>query len=193
MNWEDEEFEAFLRQFPPRKLKALPNPTRSMSILAAAAAVMLAAAISVRLGFPGAAWDSSSGASRPSPITSPANERTGAPATSGTLGAVSPPSEGASTATRVRAGGSIKPPIRLVNVDPAYPEDVQAARIEGVVVLDIVIGQDGSVIQVQVVRSVPQLDEMAIDAVSQWKYQPTLLNGEPIEVQMNVTINFTLR
>ncbi len=94
---------------------------------------------------------------------------------------------------RLRVGGAIKPPIRLVNVNPVYPEDAKAAGIEGVVILEIVIGQDGSVIEVQVVRSIPELDQAAIDAVSQWQYQPTLLNGEPVEIECTVTINFTLR
>ena len=48
-------------------------------------------------------------------------------------------------------------------------------------------------IEVQVVRSIPELDQAAIDAVSQWQYQPTLLNGEPVEIECTVTINFTLR
>ena len=85
---------------------------------------------------------------------------------------------------RLRVGGAIKPPIRLVNVNPVYPEDAKAAGIEGVVILEIVIGQDGSVIEVQVVRSIPELDQAAIDAVSQWQYQPTLLNGEPVEIEV---------
>lgn len=81
----------------------------------------------------------------------------------------------------------------MTNVDPVYPEDAQAAGIEGLVELDIVIGEDGRVIQILVVRSIPELDEAAIDAVSQWRFEPTLLNGEPVEVAMKVTINFTLR
>ena len=75
---------------------------------------------------------------------------------------------------------------------PVYPEAAKAAGIEGVVILEIVIGEDGSVIEVQVVRSIPELDQAAIDAVSQWQYEPTLLNGEPVEIEMTVTINFTL-
>jgi protein TonB len=74
-----------------------------------------------------------------------------------------------------------------------YPEDARAAGIEGVIVLKIVIGEDGSVIEARVLRSIPELDQAAIDAVSQWQFESTLLNGEPVEVEMNVTLNCTLR
>ncbi len=78
-------------------------------------------------------------------------------------------------------------------MDPVYPEDARAAGIEGIVELDIVIGEDGAVIQTLVVRSIPELDQAATDAVSQWRFEPTLLNGEPVQVAMNVMVNFTIR
>ena len=59
-------------------------------------------------------------------------------------------------------------------------------------ILEVVIGEDRSIISTTVVRSIPELDQAAIDAVVQWKYQPTLFNGAPAEVQMFVTINFSL-
>jgi protein TonB len=89
-------------------------------------------------------------------------------------------------------GGAVKPPIKLIDVKPVYPEDARAAGIEGVIILGIVIGQDGSVIETRVLRSIPELDQAAIDAVSQWQFKPTVLNGEPVEVEMAVTTNFTL-
>jgi TonB family protein len=132
-------------------------------------------------------------------------ENAGAPAASPTLSPVrglsrpGPPPAGATANTapgaagqRVRVGGPIKPPRRLVNVNPIYPEEAKAAGVEGVVLLQIAIGEDGSVIDARVIRSIPELDQAAIDAVLQWRYEPTLLNGYPIEVDMNVTINFTL-
>jgi protein TonB len=61
------------------------------------------------------------------------------------------------------------------------------------VILEITIGKDGSVASARVLRSIPELDQAAIDAVLQWVYEPTLLNGEPIDVKSIVTINFTLR
>jgi len=93
---------------------------------------------------------------------------------------------------RVRVGGEIKPPTKVFDVKPDYPVEAKNAGIEGVVILAVVIGEDGSIIDEQVVRSIPELDQAAIDAVGQWKYQPTLLNGNPVEVEMNVTINFSL-
>ena len=93
---------------------------------------------------------------------------------------------------RLKVGGQVKAPTLVVKVNPIYPKDAQDARIQGVVILEIVIGEDGSVIETKVLRSIPELDQAAIDAVVQWEYEPTLLNGEPVEVEMNVTINFTL-
>jgi TonB family protein len=94
---------------------------------------------------------------------------------------------------RLKVGGAVKPPTKLVDVKPVYPEDAREAGIEGSVILEIAIGEEGSVIEAGVIRSIPELDQAAIDAVSQWKYEPTLLNGEPVEIEMNVSINFTLR
>ena len=52
---------------------------------------------------------------------------------------------------------------------------------------------DGSVIETRIIKSIPELDQAAIDAVRQWQFEPTLLNGEAVEVEMNVVVNFTLR
>jgi protein TonB len=85
------------------------------------------------------------------------------------------------------------PPVKILDVKPVYPGDAQGAGIQGVVLLEVVIGEDGSVIDAWVVRSIPELDEAALDAVRQWQFEPTLLNGEPAQVEMVVTINFTLQ
>jgi protein TonB len=90
-------------------------------------------------------------------------------------------------------GGAVRPPKKLVDVKPVYPEDARTAKIEGVVILGIVIGEDGSVLDTTVLRSIPALDQAAVDAVSQWVFEPTLLNGEPVEIEMTVTVNFTLQ
>jgi TonB family protein len=107
------------------------------------------------------------------------------------LGATANPAPGAAV-QRVKVGGAIKAPRRLVNVDPTYPEEARAARIQGVVILQIVIGEDGSVIDARVVRSIPALDQAAIDAVLLWQYEQTLLNDQPVEVELLATCNFTL-
>jgi TonB family protein len=92
----------------------------------------------------------------------------------------------------LRVGGEVKAPHATVKVDPIYPDDAKAAGIAGVVLLEITIATDGSVSNARVLRSIPMLDQAAIDAVKQWKYEPTVLNGVPVEVEMNVYINFTL-
>lgn len=94
---------------------------------------------------------------------------------------------------RLKVGGPVRPPKKVVDVKPEYPEDARAARIEGVVILGIVIGEDGSVIGTTVLRSIPALDQAAVDAVRQWVFEPTVLNGESVEIEMTVTINFTLQ
>jgi len=69
----------------------------------------------------------------------------------------------------------------------------QAARVQGIVILEAIIGPGGRVTEVKVLRSVPLLDEAAITAVKQWEYTLTLLNGVPVPVIMTVTVNFTLQ
>lgn len=93
----------------------------------------------------------------------------------------------------VRVGGNIKPPTKVRNVGPVYPPIALAARVQGVVILDILVGVDGSVHDAQVLRSISLLDEAARDAVMQWQFTPTLLNGVPVPVVMTVTMNFTVR
>ena len=81
---------------------------------------------------------------------------------------------------------------RSENVRPVYPVDAQAARIQGIVIIEAIIDRDGYVRDAKVLRSVAMLDDAAITAVRQWQFTPTLLNGVPVEVVMTVTVNFTL-
>jgi len=92
----------------------------------------------------------------------------------------------------VRVGGNIRPPTRTHVVEPAYPPTARAAGIQGVIILEIVIGTDGAVSNARVLRSIPLLDQAALDAVRQWRYEPTLLNGVPTPVIMTATVNFSL-
>jgi len=80
----------------------------------------------------------------------------------------------------------------IYDVAPKYPPDAGRARIEGTVVLFAVIGKDGTVEDVRVERGLPVLAQAAIEAVKQWRYRPYLLNGEPVEVDSQITINFTM-
>ena len=90
-------------------------------------------------------------------------------------------------------GGNISPPTKVTDVPPVYPPVAQAARVSGVVILEAVIGPGGNVTDVKILRSVPLLDDAAVEAVRQWIYTPTLLNGVPVPVIMTVTVNFQLQ
>ena len=92
----------------------------------------------------------------------------------------------------VRVGSAIRPPTKIVDVKPVYPAIAQSARVQGVVILELAIAADGSVTEAKVLRSIPLLDQAAIDAVRQWKFTPTVLAGAAVPVIMTVTVNFTL-
>jgi TonB family protein len=93
----------------------------------------------------------------------------------------------------VRVGGNVRAPAKVTDVRPVYPVEAQSAKIQGVVIIEAVIGEDGRVAQGCVLRSIPLLDVAALDAVKQWEFTPTLLNGAPVPVIMTVTVNFTLQ
>ena len=92
-----------------------------------------------------------------------------------------------------RIGDGIRPPARVVDVAPVYPPEAREARVQGVVILEVTLSRTGEVSDVEVVRSTPLLDEAAVAAVRQWRYEPTLVDGEPVSVLMTVTMNFALR
>jgi periplasmic protein TonB len=93
---------------------------------------------------------------------------------------------------RIRLPGRIAEANLVYDVAPQYPPEAGRARLEGPVVLMAVIGQDGSVEDVRVESGLPILVQAAIDAVKQWRYKPYLIDGEPVEVDSRITINFTL-
>ena len=90
-------------------------------------------------------------------------------------------------------GGNIAAPKKLKDVPPVYPPLAQQARVQGVVIIEATIGGDGAVRNTRVLRSIPLLDAAALDAVRQWEFAPTLLNGVAVPVIMTVTVNFSLR
>jgi protein TonB len=92
-----------------------------------------------------------------------------------------------------QVGGIIKPPERIHYVAPVYSQLALDAKIQGSVKLKCTIDEMGRVVGMQVVKSLPLLDESALDAVSQWRYKPTLLNGVPVAVSMEVTVDFRIR
>jgi protein TonB len=100
-------------------------------------------------------------------------------------------SEGTGTGP-IRPGGDIKPPVRTVYVAPPYPDLARAARIQGLVVVECTIDPSGRVVDARVITGPPLLQSAALDAVRQWRYTATRLNGGPVAVLMTVTVNFTL-
>ena len=92
----------------------------------------------------------------------------------------------------VRVGGNVKAPEKTRHVAPIYPPIAQSASVQGVVILEAIIGGDGKVQDARVLRSIPLLDQAAIDAVRQWEFTPTMLNGTPVPLIMTITVQFTL-
>jgi protein TonB len=92
----------------------------------------------------------------------------------------------------VRVGSGVQAPQQIYKVNPVYPPAAEAARVQGVVILEAMIGADGRVTDARVLRSIPLLDQAALDAVRQWQYTPTLLNGAAVPIIMTATVQFTL-
>jgi len=96
------------------------------------------------------------------------------------------------TPQRIRVGGQVQAANLIRKVTPVYPQLAKSARIQGVVRFTAIIGKDGTIQNLQLVTGHPLLVEAARQAVSQWQYKPTLLNGEPVEVVTQIDVNFTL-
>jgi TonB family protein len=94
--------------------------------------------------------------------------------------------------TPVRVGAGATAPTRTRGVNPVYPPEAQEAKVQGVVILDVAIAEDGLVVHACVLRSIPLLDQAALDAVRQWEFEPPLVDGAPHPIVMTVTVNFTL-
>ena len=98
----------------------------------------------------------------------------------------------AATPVRVRVSQGVSQGLLIHQVKPAYPPLARQARIQGSVVLQAVIAKDGTIQGLHVVSGHPMLTTAAVDAVKQWRYKPYFLNGEPVEVETQITVNFTL-
>ena len=92
--------------------------------------------------------------------------------------------------TAVRVGGGIAAPVKVKNVVPEYPAIAKSARVGGVVQIEATIGPDGKVHDAEVTKSVPLLDQAALNAVRQWEYRPTTVNGVAVPVTVNVAVDF---
>ena len=96
------------------------------------------------------------------------------------------------TPQRVRVSGGVTQGNLIFGPKPPYPPLAKTARIQGSVVLHAIISKTGGIENLQVVSGHPMLTQSALDAVKQWKYKPYFLNGEPVEVDTTITVNFTL-
>jgi len=97
------------------------------------------------------------------------------------------------TPQRVRVSAGVTQGLKVKHVAPVYPQMARIARVQGPVVLAAVIGKDGTIQNLHVLSTAsPLLNQAAIDAVKEWRYRPYILNGEPVEVDTQITVNFTL-
>lgn len=92
----------------------------------------------------------------------------------------------------MRVGGNIRPPLKTRDVRPVYPPLAMQARVSGLVLVEAQIGTNGAVEDARILKSVPLLDQAALDAVRQWRFTPTLLNGRPVPVIVTLTVRFVL-
>jgi len=105
---------------------------------------------------------------------------------------IGPESSGSGEGPRTVRVSEVRPPRKIHDVKPVYPPIARAAHLEGIVVIECTIGVDGRVTALQVLQGASPLTSAATDAVSQWVYAPTLLDGVPVAVIMTVTVNFVL-
>ena len=103
-----------------------------------------------------------------------------------------PPKDVERPADPVRVGGDVAAAKLIHRVQPVYPALARQARIQGAVRLEAYIGESGEIRNLQVMSGHPLLVQAALDAVAQWRYQPTLLNGHPVAVTTTVDVNFVL-
>ena len=104
---------------------------------------------------------------------------------------VMPPPKAAAPA-RIKQGGEVTAASIITQTRPAYPALARQARIQGTVVLHAIIDKEGKVAQLEIVSGHPLLVQSALDAVKQWRYKPTQLNGEPVEVDTTIQVTFTM-
>lgn len=94
---------------------------------------------------------------------------------------------------RIRVGGNVEMTRLVQQTLPIYPDSARAAGIQGTVVMNAIIGKDGTLLSTCVASGPASLAQSALDAVSQWRYSPALLNGQPVEVMTEIQVLFTLR
>jgi TonB family protein len=94
----------------------------------------------------------------------------------------------------IRVGGDVVPPEKIAAPSPQYTEIARKARIQGVVIIEAIIDKQGLVTNVKILKALPMgLDQAAADAVKKWRFKPATLNGKPVAVIYNLTVNFRLQ
>jgi periplasmic protein TonB len=110
----------------------------------------------------------------------------------GLIGGPAPPPPPKAAPSRIRVGGSVESASLINKVTPQYPPIAKTAHVSGTIVLHAVISKDGLIQELQYVSGPPLLMKAAMDAVKEWRYKPTTLNGEPVEVDTTIDVVFTL-
>lgn len=133
------------------------------------------------------------------PNVAPSTEDNGIPGGTGDVlggiggnGPVMPPPPKPQTPQRITLGGQVVAAKLINKVPPQYPEVAKSAHVTGTVVLRAVISKSGDIEQLQLVSGPPLLAKAAMDAVTQWRYRPTVLNGQPVEVDTTISVVFAL-
>jgi periplasmic protein TonB len=104
-----------------------------------------------------------------------------------------PPPPKPAAPKRIRVGGQVEAAKVIFGPQPEYPSIAKMARVQGVVRLAAVISENGTIQDLRLISGPPLLVKSAMDAVSRWRYQPTLLNGDPVQVETEIDVNFTLQ
>jgi len=103
-----------------------------------------------------------------------------------------PPPPPKAAPSRIRVGGNVEAASLVNKVTPIYPPIAKTAHVSGTVVLHAIISKDGSIQELQYISGPPLLMKAAMDAVKEWRYRPTMLNGDPVEVDTTIDVVFTL-
>ena len=94
----------------------------------------------------------------------------------------------------IHVGGDVQAPVRKYSPQPSYTEIARKARVQGVVIVQAIIDKQGNVTNVKVLKGLPMgLDKSAADTIKSWRFEPATLNGKPVDVYYNLTVNFTLQ
>ena len=166
---------------PPRRVAARPQSTDAASLNRAP--VVAPTGISQETGFEGL-------------LTPPPGDVSGSVDAIGPVGVVSgppPPPPPPVPVPPVPLHSGIRAPVKVVDIAPIYPTLARQTHVQGLVIIEATLDVGGSVQSARVLRGHPLLDEAALDAVRQWRYEPAQLNGQPVAVIMTITVRFTLQ